>query len=99
MNAYERIESAVRLKPLPEGEVPVAPLMITFIAHLADMTQAQIFSNVKTWRRAMNMAVDRIGAPDMAFALWPRDVAFSEAMPFKLPGRELDDDALFQINE
>jgi uroporphyrinogen decarboxylase len=99
MNSCERIESAVKLKPLPEGEVPVAPLIITYNARLAGMTQAQIFSNVKTWRRAVNLAADRIGAPDMGFALWPRDVPFSEAMPFKLPGRELGDDDLFQINE
>ncbi len=99
MDAYERIESAVRLKPLPEGNVPVAPLIITYIARLAEMTQVQIFSNVNTWRRAMNLAVDRIGAPDMGFALWPRDVPFSEAVPYKLPGRELGDDDLFQINE
>ena len=99
MNAYERIENAVKLKPQTVGEVPVAPLIITFTARLAGMNQAKIFSNVKTWREAVDRAVDRIGAPDMAFALWPRDVAFSEALQYKLPGRELDDDALFQINE
>jgi uroporphyrinogen decarboxylase len=99
MDAYERIDSAVRLKPLPDGEVPVAPLIITYTARLAGMTQAQIFSNVKTWRRAVNLAADRIGPPDMGFALWPRDVPFSEAMLFKLPGRELGEDDLFQINE
>lgn len=99
MNAYERIDSAVKLKPLPEGELPVAPLLITYIARLAGMTQAQIFSDVNAWRRAVNLAFDRIGAPDMSFALWPRDVPFSEAMPFKLPGRELGEDDLFQINE
>jgi hypothetical protein len=99
MDAFERIENAVRLKPLPNGNVPVAPLIITYTARLAGMTQVQIFSNVKTWRQAVDLAVDRIGAPDMGFALWPRDVPFSEAMRFKLPGRELGDDDLFQINE
>jgi len=99
MDAHERIKSAVRLKPLPDGDVPVAPLIITYTARLAKMTQVQIFSNVKIWRQAVNLAADRIGTPDMGFALWPRDVPFSEAMPFKLPGRELGDDDLFQINE
>jgi hypothetical protein len=99
MNAYERIENAVKLKPLPTGEVPVAPLIITFTGRLAGMKQSQIFSSVKTWREAVDLAVDRLGATDLGFALWPRDVAFSEAVPYKLPGRELDDDALFQINE
>ncbi|MGD0750334.1 MAG: uroporphyrinogen decarboxylase family protein [Anaerolineales bacterium] len=99
MDAYERIESAIKLKALPAGEVPVAPLIITYTARLAKMTQAQIFSNVGSWQQAVRLSVDRIGAPDMGFALWPRDVPFSEAMRFKLPGRELGEDDLFQINE
>ena len=99
MNAHERIENAIKLKPAPAGEVPVAPLIITFHAALAGMTQAQIFSNVTTWREAVDKAYDQIGTPDLGFALWPRDVAFSEALRYKLPGRELGDDALFQINE
>jgi uroporphyrinogen decarboxylase len=99
MDAYERIDNAVKLKPLAACELPVAPLIITYTARLARMTQAQIFSDVKAWRQAVAIAVDRIGAPDMGFALWPRDVPFSEAMRFKLPGRELGEDDLFQINE
>jgi uroporphyrinogen decarboxylase len=99
MNAHERIENAIKLKPAPAGEVPVAPLIITFHAALAGMTQAQIFSNVTTWREAVDKAYDRIGTPDLGFAIWPRDVAFSEALRYKLPGRELGDDSLFQINE
>jgi len=99
MNAYERIENAVKLTPAPNGEVPVAPLMITFTARLAGMTQAQIFSSVQTWRQAVDQAVDRIGLPDMGFALWPRDVPFSEGMRYKLPGRDLGEDDLFQLIE
>jgi uroporphyrinogen decarboxylase len=99
MDAYERIDNAVKLKPLAACELPVAPLISTYTARLARMTQAQIFSDVKAWRQAVAIAVDRIGAPDMGFALWPRDVPFSEAMRFKLPGRELGEDDLFQINE
>ena len=99
MNAEERIDTAVKLKPSPPGELPVAPLIITFTARLADMTQEQIFSGVSVWRDAVDRLVDRIGAPDLGFALWPRDVAFSEALRYKLPGRELGADDLFQINE
>ncbi len=99
MNANERIENAVKLAPPPKGEVPVAPLIITFTARLAGMKQAQIFSNVKTWRQAVDLAVKRIGAPDMGFALWPRDVPFSEGLRYKLPGRELGEDDLFQLIE
>jgi uroporphyrinogen decarboxylase len=99
MNAYERLEAAIKLQPLPVGEVPVAPLVITYTARLAGMKQAEIFSEVKTWRRAVDLAIDRVGAPDMGFAIWPPDVAFSEGLHFKLPGRELGDDDLFQLIE
>jgi len=99
MNAQERIEAASKLAPLPKAEVPVAPLIITFIARLAGMKQAQIFSSVKAWRQAVDLAVDRIGAPDLGFALWPRDVPFSEGLRYKLPGRELGEDDLFQLIE
>ncbi len=99
MDAQGRIDRAVRLQPLPSGEVPVAPLIITYTARLAGMKQAEIFSSVGAWRRAVDLAADRIGAPDMGFSLWPRDVPFSEGMRHKLPGRELGDDELFQIIE
>lgn len=81
MNAHERLESSIKLQPLPAGEVPVAPLMITFIARLAGMKQAEIFNSVKAWRQAVDRAIDRIGPPDMGFAIFPRDVPFSEGLP------------------
>jgi len=99
MTARERIESAVALRPLPANEVPVAPLIITFTARLAGMKQSDIFSSVKAWRAAVDRAADRIGLLDMGFALWPRDVPFSEGLKHKLPGRELGDDDLFQLIE
>ncbi len=99
MDSQERIDRAVRLEPPGSGGVPVAPLVITFTARLAGMTQAQIFADVGTWRRAVDIAADRIGTFDMGFALWPRDVPFSEGMKHRLPGRELGDDELFQILE
>lgn len=99
MNAQERLEASIKLQPLPADEVPVAPLMITFIARLAGMKQAEIFSSVKAWRQAVDRAIDRIGPPDMGFAIFPRDVPFSEGLRHKLPGRELDDDELFQLIE
>ncbi len=99
MNAEERIESAVKLAPLPKEEVPVAPLIITFTARLAGMKQAQIFSSVNAWRQAVDLAADRMGPLDMGFALWPRDVPFSEGLRYKLPGKELGEDDLFQLIE
>jgi hypothetical protein len=99
VDAQERIDRAVRLAPPANGEVPVAPLIITYTGRLAGMKQAEIFSSVGAWRRAVDLAADRIGALDMGFVIWPRDVPFSEGMRHKLPGRDLGDDELFQIIE
>jgi uroporphyrinogen decarboxylase len=99
MNAHERLEASVQLKPLPGGEVPVAPLIITFTARLAGMKQVEIFTSVKSWRQAVGRALDILGPADMYFAIFPRDVPFAESMKHKLPGRELGDDELFQLIE
>jgi hypothetical protein len=99
MNSSERIEKAIHLQPLSGGEVPVAPLIITFMGKLAGIKQAEIFSKVKSWRQAVDLAVQKIGAPDMGFAIFPRDVPFSEGLRHRLPGRELGDDDLFQLIE
>jgi hypothetical protein len=99
MNAHERLKASVKLQPLPDNEVPVAPLIITFTARLAGMKQAEIFTRVDAWRRAVDLAIDRLGPPDMGFAIFPRDVPFSEGLRHKLPGRELGEDELFQLIE
>jgi hypothetical protein len=99
MNSSERIEKAIHLQPLSGGEVPVAPLIITFTGRLAGIKQAEIFSKVKSWRHAVDLAVKKIGAPDMGFAIFPRDVPFSEGLRHRLPGRELGEDDLFQLIE
>lgn len=98
MDAQERIDSAVALKPLPPGETPVAPLLIHYTAKLAGVKQAEIFGSVGAWRKAVDRAADRIPL-DMGFAIWPTDIPFSEGMKHRLPGRELGDDEMFQILE
>jgi len=99
MNAHERVEHAIRLQPVARDQIPVAPLIITFVGRLARVKQAELFSGVQAWRQAVDRAIDRLGPPDMGFALWVRDVPFSEGMRYRLPGRELGDDELFQIIE
>lgn len=99
MDAQERIERAVALKPAPPGETPVAPLIIHYTARLAGLRQADVFRDVAVWRRAVDLAADRLGPFDMGFALWPPDVAFSEGMRHKLPGGDLGDDEMFQVLE
>ena len=99
MDAQERIDRAVALRPAAPGETPVAPLLIHYVAKLAGVSQARVFGSVGAWRDAVDAAADRIGPFDMGFALWPTDVPFSEGMKHELPGRELGDDEMFQMIE
>jgi uroporphyrinogen decarboxylase len=88
----------VALKPAAPGQTPVAPLMIHYTAKLAGVTQAEIFRSVGGWRDAVDRAAGRLPF-DLGFALWPTDVAFSEALRHRLPGRDLGDDEMFQVLE
>jgi len=98
VDSQERIDRAVALKPASPDETPVAPLMIHYTAKLAGVKQADIFRTVGGWRDAVDRAADRLPL-DMGFALWPTDVAFSEGLKHRLPGRELGDDEMFQMLE
>jgi hypothetical protein len=97
MNASERIEAAINLKG--EKEIPVAPLIISFAAQCAGMTQADIFSSLRKWQQALEVTFERVGMPDAIFPLWPRDAAKSQMLRVLLPGEELDDNAQFQYAE
>lgn len=99
MNSSERVERAIQLQPVARNDVPVAPLIITCTGRLAGIKQAEIFSSVKSWRKAVDLAIQKVGVPDMGFAIFPRDIPFSEEMRHRLPGRELGDDELFQLIE
>ena len=101
MTGFERIANAVSLgtPSRRKREIPVAPLIISFAGRCAGMQQAEIFGDVKLWRKAQKSTYDRIGPCDAVFGLWPRDIAFSQLMRFKLPGKELAADAQFQILE
>jgi uroporphyrinogen decarboxylase len=97
MSACERIEDAIAL--MRGKPVAVAPLIISFAGRCAGMTQADIFSSVSKWQRALEATYARVGTPDAIFPLWPRDAAKSQMLPVRLPGEALDADAQFQYVE
>lgn len=97
MNAVERIEAAIALKK-PDS-IPVAPLIISFAARCAGMAQAEIFSSLRKWQKALEVTFARVGTPDAVFPLWPRDAAKSQMLKVLLPGEDLDPDAQFQYKE
>jgi hypothetical protein len=97
MSASERIEAAIALEH--GAAIPVAPLIISFAGRCAGMTQADIFSSLRTWQQALEATFAKVGRPDAVFPLWPRDAARSQLLPVLLPGEELEPDAQFQYAE
>jgi hypothetical protein len=97
MNALERLEAAISLKKT--RPVPVAPLIISFAAQCAGMTQAEIFSSLHKWQQALEITFEKVGVPDAIFPLWPRDAAKSQLLRVSLPGEELEPNAQFQYME
>ena len=97
MDAIEKLQRAIQLKPTPE--IPVYPMVITWAGRCAGATQADIFSSNKAWLRAMEATYEKIGRPDAVFPMCPADVAFTESMKVRLPGKELGPDEQFQFVE
>ena len=97
MNAIERIEAAISLQPV--DRIPVAPLIISFAGRCAGVTQAELFGSFRQWQYSMQATFERVGECDAVFPMWPRDAAVSQPLRALLPGRDLDDEAQFQLVE
>jgi len=97
LNAIERIEAAISLKPV--DRIPVAPLIISFAGRCAGITQAELFGSFARWQSAMQSTFERVGECDAVFPMWPRDAAVSQPLRALLPGRDLESDAQFQLVE
>lgn len=97
MDSFEKLERAIRLKPTPE--IPVYPHILTFAGRCAGVSQADLFSSNKSWLRAMEATIEKVGRPDVVFPMNPWDTAYIESMKVKLPGRELGPDEPFQFVE
>jgi len=97
MDAFEKLDRAIALKPTPE--IPVYPHILSFAGRCAGITQAELFSSNKTWLKALDKTFEKVGTPDVVFPTNPRDTAYTESMKVGIPGRELGPDEPFQIIE
>ncbi len=101
MNKFEKIENAINLKPLKNiSDIPGYPMIITYAAVPAGKTQAEIFKDNSSWMDALVKCYEEIGSiPDVVFPMNPLDTSFIEQLKVRIPGKELEDDELFQFLE
>ncbi len=100
MNGIEKFEYALSLKPYEKKQdIPVFPHICTYAAVPAGVTQAKIFEGNEAFLEAYDKTCQKVGYPDVAFPLGPKDVTFIEQMKVKIPGKDLGDNELFQFIE
>jgi len=100
MNSQQKFDHAMSLKPFEKKQdIPVFPHTCTWAAVGAGVTQAYLFQGNKYWMEAYKKTCEKLGWPDVAFPLGPKTVTYIEQMPVRIPGKDLDDNALFQFIE
>jgi len=100
MTSAEKLQRCIDLAPVRDRrEIPVLAQIITYAGVCAGYTQKEIAQNNKKFQQALKKTYDIVGYPDSNYNLCVGDVYFSEGLPVRRPGIELDDNALFQFVE
>ena len=100
MDSTEKLTRMLNLqKPANRREIPFFPMIITWSATVAGMTQAEIMESGDKWLEAMDICHDLIGKPDVTMMATPADTVFYMGLPAKTPGAELGDNELYQFIE
>ena len=100
MNSFEKYAKMLSLEPYKDrSEMPVFPMCLATYGSLGDVSQKDICTDPDKWILAIENTIAKIGHPDVSMAMYPGDTTFVMGLPVRLPGRELDDNALYQFVE
>ena len=101
MDSRERIDAAIALQPV--DRVPIIPLMDIVSPRFQGVTQAQVIREPDLGREMMIKTFDDLGGWDATFssgATMETDIGGAPfVMACKLPGYELSDDVVWQLDE
>ncbi len=101
MNSFERYGKMLNMVPYADrGEMPFMPMMLCAYGALGKKTQAEILNpDPSAWLESVAATWDKFGKPDISMAMEPLDTTFIMGLPVKIPGKDLDDNALYQFIE
>ena len=100
MNSQQKFDYAMTMQPYAnKQDIPVFPHTCTYAAVAAGVTQAEIFKGNKEWMDAYVKCCEKVGYPDVMFPLGPKTVTYIEQMKVRIPGKDLDENAMFQFLE
>ena len=100
MNAMQRYQKMLSLEPYTSREeMPVFPMMLATFGTIGGVSQKDICESADKWIESIEKTIKKVGMPDVCMPVCPADTIFSMGLPARLPGRELDDNALYQFVE
>lgn len=100
MNAMQRYQKMLSLEPYTSREeMPVFPMLLATFGTIGGVSQKDICESTDKWIEAIEKTIEKVGMPDVCMPVCPADTIFNMGLPARLPGRELDDNALYQFVE
>ena len=100
MNSAEKLEKMLRLeKPSDRREIPYFPQIITWAGTVSGISQKDMITDVDKNIEALDITFEKVGRPDVMMCTAMQDTVFIMGLPVRIPGRELEDNALYQFVE
>ena len=100
MTSAERVQNCMDLGPVTDrSQIPVYPMMLTYPGVVAGITQKELVSDTDAWIQAMAATFEAVGRPDLSQGNPAGSVVFLMGLEARLPGRDLEENALYQFVE
>ncbi len=100
MNSMEKYQKMLSLEPYNDrSEIPVFPMMMTTFGAIGGVSQKEIVNDADKWLESISNTIEIIEKLDVCMSTYPGDTIFVMNLPARVPGRELDDNALYQFVE
>ena len=100
MTSEEKFQKMLRMeKPGDRSEIPYFPQIMTWAGTCSGISQKDMMESVDKNIEALDITFEKIGKPDVMMCTATQDTVFIMGLPVRIPGRDLDDNALYQFVE
>ena len=100
LSSLEKFNRVIDLVPPKSREdIPVFPMMVGTVGHIAGISQAEMMNSCDKWLEAMDKTFEIIGKPDVSMVACPADSVFTMPLAARIPGRELGENEMYQFIE
>lgn len=100
MTSEEKFQKMLRLeKPNDRSEIPYFPQIMTWAGTCSGISQKDMMENIDKNIEALDITFEKVGKPDVMMCTATQDTVFIMGLPVRVPGKDLDDNALYQFVE